>query len=156
MAMAKQVLVWQPWSIADLLLNIINRTPVMQLFRYVVVGVLNNLLGYCIYLLVTFFWLEPIAAVTLLYPIGAITAYFGHSKYAFFYKGKHTKALLRYTVAHLIGFGVDCLMLYLLWEKFGLPHQVVQAAAIVVVSGVLFLLFRYFVFPHSKTDTILQ
>lgn len=113
-------------------------------------GVLNNLLGYGIYLLVTFFWLEPIFAISLLYPVGAITAYFGHSKYAFSYQGKHTLALLRYTVAHMIGFGVDFLMLYFLWEKLKFPHQAVQAAAIVVVSGVLFLLFRYFVFPQSK------
>ena len=131
-------------------MNIINRKSALQLFRYGVVGVLNNLLGYGIYLLVTFFWLDPMVAISLLYPVGAITAYFGHSKYAFSYQGKHTRALLRYTVAHMIGFGVDFLMLYLLWEKLKFPHQAVQAAAIVVVSSVLFLLFRYFVFPQSK------
>ena len=120
-------------------------------------GILNNLLGYGIYLLVTFLGLEPMAAISLLYPVGAITAYFGHSKYAFSYQGKHTHALARYIIAHLIGYGVDVSMLYMLWEKLKFPHQIVQAAAIVVVvvvvvvvAGVLFLLFRYFVFPHSK------
>ena len=113
-------------------------------------GALNNLLGYGIYLLVTFFWLEPMIAISLLYPVGAITAYFGHAKYAFSYKGIHTYALMRYTLAHVIGYGVDFLMLYLLWGKLKFPHQIVQAAAIIVVSGVLFLLFRYFVFPHAK------
>ena len=127
-----------------------------QVIRYGVVGVLNNLLGYLIYLLVTFFWLEPMVAISLLYPVGAITAYFGHSKYAFTYQGKHTYALLRYIIAHLIGYGVNFLMLYLLWDKLKLPHQAVQAAAIVVVAGVLFLLFRYFVFPHTKIDPLSQ
>ncbi|NOT12363.1 MAG: GtrA family protein [Methylococcaceae bacterium] len=121
-----------------------------QIIRYGVVGVLNNLLGYGIYLLVTYFWLDPKIAISILYPIGATTAYFGHSKYSFSYQGKHTHALARYIITHLIGYGVNVLMLYLLWEKLKFPHQLVQAAAIVVVSGVLFLLFRYFVFPHSK------
>jgi putative flippase GtrA len=131
-------------------LNIINRKSALQIFRYGVVGVLNNLLGYGIYLLVTFFWLEPMVAISMLYPVGAITAYFGHSKYAFAYQGKHTYALVRYIIAHLIGYGVNFLMLYILWEKLKFPHQAVQAVAIVVVAGVLFLLFRYFVFPHSE------
>jgi putative flippase GtrA len=134
-------------------LSITNRQSAIQLFRYCIVGVLNNLLGYGIYLLITFFWLDPIVAISLLYPIGAVTAYFGHSKYAFSYQGKHTYALVRYIIAHLIGYGVNFLMLYLLWDKLNFPHQAVQAAAIIVVAGVLFLLFRYFVFPHSKISS---
>ncbi len=139
-----------------MLLKIINRKSALQLFRYGVVGVLNNLLGYGIYLLVTFFWLEPMVAISLLYPVGAITAYFGHSKYAFSYQGRHTHALVRYIIAHLIGYGVNFLMLYLLWEKLKFPHQAVQVAAIIVVAGVLFLLLRYFVFPHSRIVPLSQ
>ena len=137
-------------------MNLINRKSVIQLFRYGVVGVLNNLLGYGIYLLVTFFWLDPMVAISLLYPVGATTAYFGHSKYAFSYQGKHSYALARYVIAHIIGYGVDVFMLYLFWEKLKYPHQIVQAVAIVVVAGVLFLLFKYFVFPHSKIVPLSQ
>ena len=117
-------------------------------------GVLNNLLGYGIYLLVTFFWLEPMIAISLLYPVGAITGYFGHSKYAFTYQGKHTHALMRYFIAHIISYGVNFLMLYILWEKLKYPHQAVQGAAIFVCAGILFLMFRYFVFPNSKTNSL--
>jgi putative flippase GtrA len=135
-------------------LNIKNQKFAKQIIRYGVVGILNNLLGYCIYLLLTFFWLEPIAAISLLYPVGAFIAYFGHSKYAFSYKGKEIYALMRYIIAHLVGYGVNFLMLYIIWGKFKFPHQAVQVAAIITVAGVLFLLFRYFVFPHSKTAEI--
>ena len=120
-----------------------------QVIRYGVVGVLNNLLGYLIYLLVTFFWLDPKIAITLLYPVGAITAYFGHSKYSFSSKGGNINTVLRYALAHLVGYGVNFLMLLIFSDKLKLPHQAVQAAAIFVVAGVLFLLFKYFVFPHS-------
>ena len=123
-----------------------------QVIRYGVVGVINNLLGYLIYLLITYYWLDPMVAVSLLYPVGVITGYFGHSKYAFAYQGKNTHALLRYLIAHLISYGVNLLLLYIFWEKLNFPHQLVQAAAIFIVAGVLFILFRYFVFPHSKKE----
>jgi putative flippase GtrA len=121
-----------------------------QIIRYGVVGVLNNLLGYLIYLLVTFLGLDPKITISLLYPAGAITAYFGHSEYSFSYQGRNTHALLRYALAHLIGYGVNILMLLLLSDKLKFPHQAVQALSIFVVAGVLFLLFKYFVFPTSE------
>lgn len=120
-----------------------------QVVRYGVVGVLNNLLGYLIYLVVTWAWLDPKVAVTLMYPIGAVTAYFGHAKYAFAYSGKASNGIARYVIAHLIGYGANIGLLYVFSDRLLFPHQFVQAVAIVVVAGILFLLFRYFVFPSQ-------
>ena len=125
-----------------------------QVIRYGVVGVLNNLLGYFIYLLITFLGLDPKVAITLLYPVGAITAYLGHSKYSFSYGGRNTHALLRYVFAHFVGYETNFLMLYVLSDKLRLPHQAVQALAIFVVAGILFLMFRYYVFPKAKSHAI--
>jgi putative flippase GtrA len=121
-----------------------------QVARYGVVGVLNNLLGYLIYLVVTWLGLEPKLAVTLMYPIGATTAYFGHAKYSFGYEGRTSHGIARYVVAHMIGYGVNVALLHFLSDRLGYPHQLVQATSIFVVAGALFLLFRYFVFP-SRT-----
>ncbi len=125
-------------------------SALLQIIRYGIVGVLYNLLGYLIYLLITFLGLDPKFAISILYPIGAATAYYFHSKYSFSYQGKNTHTLLRYVAAHLLGYGVNFLMLFILTDKLKFPHQAVQALAIFVVSGVLFLLFKYFVFPESK------
>lgn len=121
-----------------------------QVVRYGVVGVLNNLLGYLIYLVVTWLWLDPKVAVTLMYPIGAVTAYFGHARYSFAYSGRTSPSIARYAIAHLIGYGANIGMLYLLSDRLGYPHQLVQAVAIVAVAGILYLLFRYFVFPNRS------
>jgi putative flippase GtrA len=118
-----------------------------QVVRYGKVGVLNNLLGYLIYLMLTWLWLDPKVAVTLMYPIGAVTAYFGHAKYAFSYTGCRWYGILRYALAHLIGYGANIGMLYVFSDYLGYPHQMVQVVAIFMVSGILYLLFRYFVFP---------
>lgn len=119
-----------------------------QVVRYGVVGVLNNLLGYLIYLLVTWLWLDPKMAVTLMYPIGAVTAYFGHARYSFAYIGRTSHGIARYVIAHLIGYGANISILYLFSDRLGYPHQMVQAVAIVAVAGILYILFRYFVFPQ--------
>ena len=124
-----------------------------QVIRYGVVGVLNNLLGYGIYLLVTWWWLDPKVAITLMYPIGAFTAYFGHAKYSFGYRGPTSHGLARYVVAHVVGYATNVAMLYWFVDRLGFAHQLVQAAAIFVVAGVLFLLFRYFVFPRDSQSS---
>lgn len=121
-----------------------------QVIRYGFVGVLNNLLGYLIYLLITFFGVDPKLAITILYPVGAVTAYFGHLKYSFSYRGTYASTMLRYALAHLVGYGVNFAMLFVLSDELKLPHQAVQASAIFVVAGILFLMFKYFVFPHSE------
>lgn len=121
-----------------------------QVARYGVVGVLNNLLGYLIYLVVTWLWLDPKVAVTLMYPVGAVTAYFGHARYSFAYSGRTSLGIVRYAIAHLIGYGANIGMLYLFSDRLGYPHQLVQAVAIVAVAGILYLLFRYFVFPNRS------
>jgi len=48
---------------------------------------------------------------------------------------------------HPIGYLANLALLYVFTDRLGYPHQVVQAAAIFVVAGILFLLFRFFVFP---------
>ena len=123
---------------------------ISQMLRYGVVGIMNNFLGYLIYLAVTWFWLEPKLAVTLIYPVGSVTAYFGHAKYVFRFQGKHGYGLLRYIIAHSFGYAINLTLLYVFTDLYGYPHQAVQACAVVVVGGVLYLLFRYWVFPINS------
>lgn len=125
------------------------RLLLKQVVRYGVVGVLNNLWGYLLYLLVTWLWLDPKTAVSILYPVGALTAYFAHAKYSFSYRGGKSKALFRFVIAHVVGYLVNLSMLYLLVDVCGYPHPLVQAFAIVTVAGVLFILFRYYVFSGT-------
>ena len=121
-----------------------------QVIRYGFVGVINNVLGYLLYLLITFFGVDPKVVITILYPIGVVTAYFGHSKYSFYYRGRDTNALLRYCISHLVGYSMNFLLLFILSDKLKFPHQAVQAFAIVAVAGILFLMFKYFVFPETE------
>lgn len=131
-----------------------SKFPVIfQIIRFAIVGTLNNLLGYVVYLLLTYFWLEPKVAVSILYPVGVLVAYVSHAKYSFAHHGKHTGAIVRFFIAQFLGYGINLFMLYFFSDRLGFPHQIVQAFAIVVVGGALFLMLKFFVFgTHSTED----
>ena len=123
---------------------------IIQLIRYVIVGVFTNLTGYLIYLGVTWFGVDPKIAVSLLYPIAVLVAYFGHVRYTFADSENSSGGVFRYILAHVVGFIMNLSLLYILHDLMGAPHQLVQLLAIFLVAGVLFLLFKYYVFPVPK------
>jgi putative flippase GtrA len=117
-----------------------------QLIRYGLVGVASNLTIYFVYLLITYLGVEPKIAMTLVYIIGASMGFIGNRKWTFAHRGDSTSAALRYVLAHLFGYLLNFLILVTFVDRLGYSHQWVQAAAIIVVAGFLFVIFKFFVF----------
>ncbi len=136
-----------PYSIVEKFL-VRARTVYPQLLSYGIVGVFTNLTCYGLYILLTLSWLDPKVAVSLLYPIGAIFGYLGHSRFAFSYTGTHKRGISRYLQAHFLGYLINISILYVYTDLLGYPHPLIQAIAVFAVAGVLFVLFRYYVFPQ--------
>ena len=124
---------------------------ISQAFSYGLIGVISNVSGFLIYILLTWASVDPKLAVSFVYPAAALVGYFGNSRYAFSYSGSHVKGLWRYFIAHLIGYSINIFILYVFVDLIGYSHISVQAAAIFVVAGVLFLLFRYYVFTQAQS-----
>lgn len=118
-----------------------------QLFRYGLVGIISNSSGYLLFLLITYWGVEPKTAMTLLYTVGATIGFFGNRKWAFSHRGTLIEAAARYFIAHLFGYLINFFLLLMFVDRLGYSHQWVQAAAIFVVAGFLFVAFKYFVFP---------
>ena len=128
-----------------------KRYPVDQIFRFFSIGILNNIVGYLIYILLTWQWLEPKFAITFTYPLGAMIGYFANHRYVFSYQGNHYLGFFRYLTAHIIGYSANFILLYLFVDVMGYPHQLVQAGSIFFCGFLLFILLRYFVFTgHEK------
>ena len=124
-----------------------------QLLRYGIVGLASNLAGYCIYLLLTAFVLPPKITMTILYSIGALLGFIGNRHFTFGHTGKLSRAALRYMLAHFLGWAMNYALLYIFSDRLGYPHQLVQAVAVVVIAGYLFVALRYFVFTaHMNED----
>lgn len=121
-------------------------TSLREAFRYGIVGLLSNMAGYLIYLLITWLGVDPKITVTLFYPIAATIAYYGHARYSFTYQGGHLSGSVRYVITHICGYLLNVSSLYLFVDILGYPHQLVQFVNIFAVAGFLFLAFKVFVF----------
>lgn len=128
---------------------------IKQLIRYGFVGLIINTIGYLTYLFFTYMGAEPKMLITIFYPIAALISFFSQRKWAFAHKGNLQKSGLRYCIAHLLGYLINLLLLFVFADKLHYPHQWVQAIAIFIVAGFLFLTFKFFVFAqqHSADET---
>lgn len=121
----------------------------IQLIRYGLVGVSSNFAVYCVYLLITYYGIEPKIAMTMMYIIGALFGFVGHRRWSFAHNGDYKSAALRFVMAHLFGYLLNFMILFTFVDRLGYAHQWIQAAAIIIVAGVLFLAYKYFVFPEE-------
>ncbi|MEQ1525677.1 MAG: GtrA family protein [Gallionella sp.] len=127
---------------------------IQQLIRYGLVGAATNLVMYAAYLLITYLGVEPKKTMTLLYVIGATIGFVGHRKWSFAHGGNATQAAIRYTIAHLSGYLLNWLILFVFVDRLGYAHQWVQGVTIFILAGFLFLVFKYFVFPKSPKAAV--
>lgn len=121
----------------------------LQLIRYGLVGVVSNSAIYFVYLLISYLGVEPKTAMTLVYIIGASIGFIGNRKWTFSHRGDASSAALRYVLAHFFGYLLNLLILFTFVDRLGYAHQWVQAVAIIIVAGFLFIVFKYFVFREK-------
>ncbi len=134
-----------------------DRNSVKQLFRYALVGTTINIAGYLVYLMITFLGVTPKITETFLYIFGASAGFWGNRKLAFMHQGSLLGSGVRYIIAHSLGYFMNLVILILFVDILGYAHQWVQAFAVFIVAGYLFLAFKYFVFSNpneSGTDKL--
>ena len=149
MAMAKRVLAWQFWSVGEMPASGAGFHPVWQLLRFAVVGVASNVIGYLLYLLITYLGVAPKLAMTVLYGVGVVTGFVGNRKYTFAHQGGVMATGWRYLMAHSVGYLINLAIQIIMVDHLGYAHQLAQALGICVVAAFLFLMFKYFVFVNA-------
>lgn len=131
----------------------ITRSSLSQLFYYGLVGVVSNVAGYMVYLLLTYIGTTPKLTMTVLYAVGATIGYIGNRNLTFAHKGSHIASGTRYVIAHLVGYSINLSILFVFVDRFGYAHQLVQAIAIFVVATFLFTAFKFFVFTDLQASS---
>ncbi len=107
------------------------------------------MVGYALYILLTYMDVGPKSAMTALYAIGVLQTFVFNKKWSFRFAGAPKPALVRYIIAYAAGYAVNFLALVILVDRIGLNHQVIQAVLILFVAVLMFMAQRYWVFPHS-------
>lgn len=125
-----------------------------QFLRYATVGLVSNLLLYLAYLGVTAHGMGHMTAMTLLYCSGVLITFSANRSWSFAHLGLARTAFFRYVAAYLLGYLLNYSLLWLAVDRLHLPHQAVQAVAIVLVAASLFLMHKYWVFaPATRNET---
>ena len=124
-----------------------------QLSRYAIVGLASNAFGYLLYILLTTMGMGHKTVMSLLYGVGVLQTFFFNKRWSFRHQGSTTPALRRYIIAYGMGYAVNIFALWYFVDKLRFPHQWVQGAMVFVVAGVIFLMQRYWVFPHNQPET---
>lgn len=125
-----------------------------QLLRFAAVGVVSNVIGYLLYLLITHFGAAPKLAMTALYGVGVFMGFVGNQKYTFAHQGELIATGWRYLMTHALGYLINLTIQIIMVDHLGYAHQLAQAFGVCVVAIFLFVVFKYFVFV--STDKIRQ
>jgi len=128
----------------------VKSRALQQLLRYGIIGVATNASMYGAYLLLTTMGVESKTTMTLLYLVGASIGFVGNRQWAFEHNGPLLGTGRRYLLAHFSGYLLNLILLITFVDVLGFQHQLVQAIAIGIVAGFLYLLFKYYVFPKTE------
>ena len=129
-----------------------SRRTFGELIRFGIVGVAHNLLGYLVYLLITWLGTDPKLAVAILYPLGTAVSYFANRHWTFEHKGRVGESMSRYLAMHVAGYCLNLLMIYVGVDVLGFPHQLVQLFAMFTLAAVFFLASKFLVFAHKDVS----
>lgn len=122
------------------------KATLFQAIRFGIVGLASNGLGFCLYLLLTWLGVGPKVAMTLLFLLGAMQTFIFNKRWSFSYGGTDKLVLVRYLTAYGFGYLLNLFMLMVLVDYAKFPHIPVQAAMILMVAIIMFLLQKFWVF----------
>lgn len=134
------------WKMKILLLSAPTRESIMQLYRYGLVGGSTNLVGYILYLFLTYNGGDPKSTMTILYGLGVAVSFYGNRKFTFAHKNQSYETAIKYCIVYGAGYILNLLILVVLVDYFGFPHQLIQFIAIFIVALFLFVTSKNFVF----------
>jgi putative flippase GtrA len=141
------VFFWRCWMNADS--KPIQRI-LLQLFNYTLVGFVTNLVGYCLYITLTYLWGSPKLTITLLYIPLSLFSFFANRQFTFKDHGKITSTFVRFFFSQFCGYFLNLLLLAVFVDWLEFNHKIVQALSIVMVAVFLFITSRKYVFMTSS------
>jgi putative flippase GtrA len=131
-----------------------------QFLRYATVGLFSNGVIFLFYLAITAAGIEHKIAMTLLYMVGVAQTFLFNKRWSFKHRGKYGPEFIRYCLAYGMGYVLNLIVLMIVVDRLGFPHQVIQGIMIVILAVLLFFLQKFWVFrtkpsPQAPKDLTL-
>ncbi|WP_379157452.1 GtrA family protein [Paenibacillus sp. sgz5001063] len=124
-----------------------------QTFRFVIVGILNTIVGfgvYAIYLhIINNNYLQALIASHI---IGVAHSYFWNNKWTFQQKSYNTRSAIKFISVYAVTFFVNLFLLTLLVDTIGMNKLIAQAIALFLTTLISFFGHKYWSFRTSKNS----
>lgn len=119
-----------------------------QIIKYGIVGIGSNAALFALYLLLTFYGMEPKVAMSLLYIASVSLTYFLNHRWTFNSTHIDRKIFSRYLSVYILGYILNFFSLYFFVDVLALPHQAIQGIMIIIIASLTFILLRLWVFKR--------
>jgi len=117
-----------------------------QFLRYAIVGIASNAVIYVIYIFLTRVGMGHKLAMSLLYAVGVLQTFILNKRWTFQQRGVYSTGFIKYCLSYGFCYVINLIVLLVLVDYFGYPHEYIQGIMILILAVLLFLLQKYVVF----------
>lgn len=127
----------------------------LQGIRFVIVGLVSNIVLFVCYLLLTAVGLAPKLAMTAMFALGTMQTFFANKLWTFGHQGLLQASFFKYVAVYVLAYLLNLAALMVLVDSAGYPHQIVQGMMILILAVMIFLLQKFWVFrtPQGATSS---
>lgn len=126
-----------------------KETTIAQTVKFLLSGLITNVSVYAAYLLLTFAGMGPKTAMSLLFVAGMMLSYNMNKRWTFASRNTRDATLWRFVAAYATAYILNFFSMWVAVDRMGIPHYLVQAVNIVVISALLFMAQKYWIFAAS-------
>ena len=125
-----------------------------QVGKFMFSGLATNASAYVVYMLLTASGMGHKTAMTLVFLGGMAMSYSMNKNWTFAFHGPHSQTFWRFSAAYAVAYVLNYSSMWLLVDRLGIPHYWVQAANLVVISALLFVAQKFWIFaaPSGKLE----
>lgn len=128
------------------MVNIVNK-DIFRFIKFALVGVMNTLLNWSIFFILTKVELYYIVANVIAYLIATIHSYFWNSIWVFKYNnGSKIKSSIKFIVLNIIGLLINTIILYVLVDIFNINKLISLMLTTVIVMIINYVANKVWVF----------
>lgn len=123
-----------------------------QFFRFVTVGAVNTILGYCVIFACMYLAdMSPESSNVSGYTVGLIGSYVLNRTYTFESKQKRRREIIRFLTVFALAYASNFVVLLILIHSLGLHEGASQILAGVVYVVASFIMNKYYVFQAADS-----
>ncbi|CAH1208495.1 hypothetical protein PAECIP111891_03230 [Paenibacillus allorhizoplanae] len=123
-----------------------------QTIKFLIIGILNTVVGYLIYFLcLKFIDLNYMISLLCAHVLGVLHSYYWNSRWTFNTGRKTYKNLLKFSGVYVISFFINLLVLYIFINYLEQNALLSQVFALFLTTLISFIGHKYWSFKISKT-----